>query len=120
MNCNRCKNNIPEFLWIGDDHPIMTNHPVTMQRQDMLDNPNEFRVTVHAYATKQMCSQTSDFPLIFPEWTTETPVETAVFEALGAASVCWETPEGAGVFESDRAKQIGDELVAFFISKWAT
>lgn len=26
--------------------------------------------------------------------------------AVGAASVCWETPEGAGVFDSDRALDI--------------
>jgi hypothetical protein len=39
-------------------------------------------------------------------------LEEAVFQALGAASTCWsETP--AGVFDSDRAKQIGDALVAF-------
>lgn len=40
-------------------------------------------------------------------------LESAVFQALGAASVCWENPGGAGVFESDRAKAIGDELVAW-------
>lgn len=34
----------------------------------------------------------------------------AVFLALGAASACWETLEGAGVFESDRAQQIGRAL----------
>ena len=52
--------------------------------------------------------------LIFPEWDPETTsVETAVFEALGAVSVCWETPEGAGVFNSTRARQIGEELMTF-------
>lgn len=35
-----------------------------------------------------------------------------VFQALGAASTCWETLNGAGVFDSTRAKAIGDELVA--------
>ena len=39
-------------------------------------------------------------------------LETAVFEALGAASTCWETPDGAGEFQSDRANQIGKELMA--------
>lgn len=34
----------------------------------------------------------------------------AIFQALGAASVCWEeTPPG--VFDSDRAAQVGNELV---------
>lgn len=51
------------------------------------------------------------------DWTTATPIEQAVFEAIGAASVCWETLEGAGVFDSTRAKQIGDELVDYINSK---
>ena len=39
-------------------------------------------------------------------------LEEAVFTALGAASVCWESMEGTGVFQSDRAKAIGDALLA--------
>lgn len=35
-----------------------------------------------------------------------------VFEALGAASTCWSTPEGAGEFNSSRAEKIGEELLA--------
>lgn len=35
-------------------------------------------------------------------------IEQAVYEALGAASVCW-TDEG--VFDSDRAKAIGEDLM---------
>ena len=38
-------------------------------------------------------------------------LRSAVFTALGAASVCWDG-SNLGVFQSDRAKQIGDELVA--------
>jgi len=38
-------------------------------------------------------------------------LEDLVFQALGAASACWANLEGAGVFESDRAKAIGDELL---------
>ena len=34
-----------------------------------------------------------------------------IFTALGAASACWEHLDGAGVFDSDRAKRIGDELL---------
>lgn len=45
------------------------------------------------------------------------PIEEAVFQALGAASACWENLSGAGVFESTRCKQIGDELIAYFESK---
>ena len=32
--------------------------------------------------------------------------------AIGAASACWENLAGAGVFESDRAKAIADDLTA--------
>lgn len=40
-------------------------------------------------------------------------VSTHVFESLGAASTCWESMEGTGVFDSDRAKQIGDDLMTY-------
>jgi len=37
-------------------------------------------------------------------------LHTAVFQALGAASMCWsETP--GGVFESERASEIGHALL---------
>ena len=39
-------------------------------------------------------------------------IESAVYQALGAASLCW-TGTPTGVFDSVRAKQIGDDLVAF-------
>ena len=35
-----------------------------------------------------------------------------VFQALGAASMCWENVSGAGVFDSTRASQIGDNLMS--------
>lgn len=35
----------------------------------------------------------------------------AVFQALGAASMCWEHVDKAGVFQSERAKAIGDALL---------
>lgn len=47
-----------------------------------------------------------------PEHDGTLPIETAVFQALGAASVCWESMAGTGVFDSTRAKEIGDELLA--------
>lgn len=34
-----------------------------------------------------------------------------VFEAMGAASMCWEHPEGAGLFLSERAAGIGHGLL---------
>lgn len=38
-------------------------------------------------------------------------LESAVFQALGAASACWDNLEGAGVFQSERARAIGEELL---------
>lgn len=47
-----------------------------------------------------------------PEHDGTISLESAVFQALGYASVCWsEGPRG--VFESDRAKDAGEALVAF-------
>lgn len=40
-------------------------------------------------------------------------LETAVGIAIGAGSVCWTTPEGSGIFDSERASEIVDELVAW-------
>jgi hypothetical protein len=34
-----------------------------------------------------------------------------IFQALGAASMCWTTIEGAGTFDSERAVFIGEELI---------
>lgn len=39
-------------------------------------------------------------------------LETCIYEAIGAASVCWESMEGTGVFQDVRAKAIGDQLLA--------
>lgn len=43
----------------------------------------------------------------------EDPVRTAVFQAIGAASICWERVEEAGVFDSTLARTIGDGLMKF-------
>jgi len=48
---------------------------------------------------------------------TETALRRDIFEALGNASACWENPAGAGVFDSTRAAQIGEELVAAIIAR---
>lgn len=37
-------------------------------------------------------------------------LEQFIAEAIGAASVCWETPEGAGIFDSTKAKAICDAV----------
>lgn len=33
-----------------------------------------------------------------------------IYETIGAASMCWEKPEGAGEFQSTWAKKLGDDL----------
>jgi hypothetical protein len=34
-----------------------------------------------------------------------------VFQAIGAASICWDNIRAAGVFDSVRAKEIGEALL---------
>lgn len=46
-------------------------------------------------------------------------IESAVFQALGAASTCWESLDNTGIFQSDRAKEIGEELLAFIRAYYA-
>lgn len=38
-------------------------------------------------------------------------IDDYVFQALGAASVCWDDVSGAGVFDSERAVAIGQALL---------
>jgi len=38
-------------------------------------------------------------------------INDAVFMAIGAASTCWESLEGTGVFDSTKAKELGEELI---------
>ena len=38
-------------------------------------------------------------------------LRTLIFKALGEASMCWEFPEKAGVFQCERAEQIGNRLI---------
>lgn len=43
-------------------------------------------------------------------------LESAVFQALGYASVCWEPMDGTGVFQSEQAKDCGEKLLGFIRS----
>ena len=45
------------------------------------------------------------------------PLRSVIFQALGAASACWDNLEGAGVFKDREAKQVGDDLLAFIRSQ---
>ena len=39
-------------------------------------------------------------------------LETAVYQALGRASTCWESMEGTGVFDDAAARGVGQALLA--------
>lgn len=41
-------------------------------------------------------------------WETTDP-KSVLFQAIGAGSLCWENMGATGTFQSDRAKEIGDE-----------
>lgn len=51
------------------------------------------------------------------DWKPDTPLHEAIGEAVGAASMCWQFPAGAGRFDSDRAAAIVDALEEFIHSK---
>lgn len=36
---------------------------------------------------------------------------TAVFQSVGTASVCWENPAGAGVFDEGAARKVANDLL---------
>ncbi len=40
-----------------------------------------------------------------------------VMQAIGEASMCWSNIEGAGVFDSEKAKQIAEDLVKYLRHK---
>jgi hypothetical protein len=50
-------------------------------------------------------------------WSIDTPVDQIINEALGAASMCWEHIELAGVFDSTRALQVSGELTEILKEK---
>jgi len=37
-------------------------------------------------------------------------LRSVIYEAVGHASVCWEFPEKAGVFDTEEASRVADEL----------
>lgn len=56
----------------------------------------------------------ADHPVLFDGSPTEPEtLAEVIFQAIGAGSVCWDDMSGTGVFESDRAKALGDEVVAW-------
>lgn len=48
---------------------------------------------------------------------TDDELGEAVFTALGEASMCWEHPDRGGVFQTERIRRVGDELIAKITGK---
>ena len=44
-------------------------------------------------------------------------IRERVYSDIGEASMCWEHPEGAGIFESEHAARIGLELCQFILDQ---
>ena len=65
-------------------------------------------------------------PVPFVGDTPEEQLHSAVFQAIGSASMCWEHVEDAGVFNDTLAAAIGEGLLAWFKEQgfgwvpWAT
>lgn len=47
------------------------------------------------------------------DWDDDTTLREAVLETIGAASMCWENIEEAGVFKEQRAIELADQLIEF-------
>lgn len=52
-----------------------------------------------------------------PGWQLDTPVHEIIGQAIGAASMCWANPAGAGVFDSERAGEIVETVMAALQAK---
>jgi hypothetical protein len=50
-----------------------------------------------------------------PDANGELDFRSAVFQALGAASVCWYEEDGKWIFDADRAKEIGEALIEYLV-----
>lgn len=123
MECKRCGENVPDFLWMqaegqAPDHLVLVDKPIEISREEVNED-NMIRVVVVAHTQKKLCSDVYPAPdvKIF-DWTEETPLEEAIGQSIGAANVCWENMEGTGLFNSDRAKKINDELVEFIKDRY--
>lgn len=60
--------------------------------------------------TTNVCADTSEWRFEFLD---PGDLRGAVMQALGAASVCWENMSRTGVFQSERAVEIGEALLEF-------
>lgn len=59
---------------------------------------------------ERRCQLTSPFISPWINWTTDTPIDRIIGEAVGAASMCWNPPP-EGVFDPARANDIVDAVM---------
>lgn len=71
MQCHRCGQNVPEFLWTnwtgGSDHPVLVDRLMNVSHTPLNDVDNKVKVTVEVYVEARMCSD------VYPAYL---PVET--------------------------------------------
>lgn len=63
-----------------------------------------------------MTEPASDLPLDYPTKTENMfaqceTLDSVVFQAIGAGSVCWENLDQTGIFQSDQAKRVGEHAM---------
>lgn len=56
MYCTRCSSDVPDFLWVGKDHPVLLEHPTTIEMVCFPDKPDEAKVIAIAYIKVENCS----------------------------------------------------------------
>lgn len=56
MLCRRCGKNVPEFLWVGDDHPVLANKNFIVRRDELFNEANEIRMTMEILVEMRSCS----------------------------------------------------------------
>jgi len=55
MNCPRCGGNVPDFLWVADDHPVLVEEPITLSREENIET-NTIVIRAEQKVKRQMCS----------------------------------------------------------------
>lgn len=83
---------------------------MSTERWEHFGEPQEVTVTVRPGNRLQAERLAHDPNWKFAPTDPGCGLETFIGEAVGAASMCWETPEDAGVFDSTRASAIVDAI----------
>lgn len=78
--------------------------------QNWKEPEKTFDLLLKEHIDKEHAGEAKDFEFV-RELDGTLSKEDAIFQAIGAASMCWENVGEAGVFDSTRAKEIGDALI---------